>query len=72
MPLYDFKCHDCNHQFEHLALKAPKEPLELACPMCDSKKTQKLLSAPNVQFKGSGFYVTDSKKKPQPKKAEKK
>lgn len=62
MPRYDFACHECNHQFEHLTLKAPVEPLELTCPSCESGNIRKLLSAPNIQFKGSGFYKTDSKK----------
>lgn len=62
MPTFDFKCRSCNHQFEHLALPGAKQPLEIGCPSCNSKKVQKLLSAPNIQFKGSGFYVTDNKK----------
>lgn len=63
MPTFDFSCHECNHQFEHLVLPQPEkqEPLKLACPACDSQKLQKRISAPNLQFKGSGFYVTDSK-----------
>lgn len=71
MPTFDFKCHDCNHQFEHLALPGTKKPLQLDCPSCKSTKVQKLLSVPNVQFKGSGFYVNDSKK-PAPKPKEQK
>lgn len=59
MPIFDFSCHECNHQFEHLALPGAKEPLEIACPSCDSRRVQKRLSAPAVHFKGSGFYVTD-------------
>lgn len=62
MPTFDFACHDCNHQFEHLVLPAPKPQAQIACPSCESQKVQKLISAPNVQFKGSGYYSTDNKK----------
>ncbi|PIV90138.1 transcriptional regulator [Candidatus Gracilibacteria bacterium CG17_big_fil_post_rev_8_21_14_2_50_48_13] len=62
MPIFDYSCHECNHQFEHLALPAAKEPLEIACPSCASLKVQKRLSAPAVHFKGSGFYSTDTAK----------
>ena len=63
MPLYDFKCIDCNAQFQHLELPPISETLELTCPDCQSTNTQKMISAPGVQFKGDGFYSTDAKKK---------
>ena len=68
MPTYDFKCIDCNNQFQHLELPPIQAPLAIACPTCESKNTQKMISAPNVKFKGSGFYVTDSKKEDSQKK----
>lgn len=62
MPTFDFFCHECNHQFEHLSLPGAKEEKLLTCPKCNSNNVKKLLSPPNIKFKGSGFYVNDSKK----------
>lgn len=45
MTIYNFKCTECNHQFEHLALPAVKEELALSCPSCDGENVKKL-SAP--------------------------
>ena len=60
MPLYEYQCDTCG-RFEKI-VKFSDPPLE-ACPTCGGK-IQKLFSSPAIQFKGSGFYITDYAKKP--------
>ena len=62
MPLYEYQCDVCG-RFERI-VKFSDPPLE-ACPTC-SGKVQKLFSSPAIQFKGSGFYITDYAKKSSP------
>jgi putative FmdB family regulatory protein len=59
MPLYDFQCEQCEHVFE--VERSMTETRTETCPKCGSKKTVKVFSSAGIQFKGSGFYVTDSK-----------
>src|SRR4249920_3162078 len=56
MPLYEYECDACHHRFE--VIQKYSDPLIDACPKCGSS-VQKLLSSPAIQFKGSGFYITD-------------
>lgn len=60
MPNHQFKCLDCGHTFEALLPVGQTEGMK--CLECGHPETQKLLTAPGVHFKGSGFYKTDSKK----------
>ena len=60
MPLYEYQCKKCGHRFERI--QRFSDPLVKKCPDCGGKVEQ-LLSAPAVQFKGSGWYVTDYAKK---------
>lgn len=60
MPLYEYECKKCGHRFEKIR-KFSDKPLA-KCPECGGQLEQ-LLSAPAVQFKGSGWYVTDYAKK---------
>lgn len=62
MPAFDFRCAKCSTVFE--ATRASGSKANPACPKCKSKSTEKLLTPPAIQFKGSGFYKTDSAKKP--------
>ena len=56
MPLYEYRCTACNHRFEKIqSFNAPEHS---ECPKCGST-SERLLSAPAIQFKGSGFYLTD-------------
>lgn len=56
MPLYEYRCKSCGHQFEKIqSFSAPEEK---ECPVCQGP-VERLLSAPAVQFKGSGWYATD-------------
>ena len=61
MPLYEYECNDCGHRFERIR-KFSDPPLS-ACPVCNGA-VRKLLSPPAIQFKGSGWYVTDYARKP--------
>ncbi len=56
MPLYEYQCKKCHTRFERIQ-KFSDEPIK-QCPECGGE-AQRLLSAPAVQFKGSGWYVTD-------------
>ncbi len=63
MPLYEYKCTKCGHEFEALQ-KAKDKPLEV-CPKCGGP-LRKLISSPAIQFKGNGWYITDYAKKSSP------
>ena len=56
MPLYEYKCEKCGHQFEKIQKFSDK--MVKKCPECGGRVEQ-MISAPAVQFKGSGWYVTD-------------
>jgi putative FmdB family regulatory protein len=56
MPLYEYECSSCTHRFERI--QKFSDPLVDACPKCGAS-VRKLLSSPAIQFKGSGFYITD-------------
>lgn len=60
MPLYEYQCKKCHHRFEKIQ-KFSDRPVK-TCPECGGS-VEKLLSPPAVQFKGSGWYVTDYAKK---------
>ena len=60
MPLYDYQCKKCGHRFEKIQKFSDPEIKE--CPQCGGE-VERLLSAPAVQFKGTGWYVTDYAKK---------
>jgi putative FmdB family regulatory protein len=61
MPLYEYECESCAHRFERIQ-RFSDPPLE-TCPKCGGR-VRKLLSSPAIQFKGSGWYITDYAKKP--------
>jgi putative FmdB family regulatory protein len=60
MPLYEYLCKKCGHRFEEIRKFSDKQPSK--CPECKGVLEQ-VISAPAVQFKGSGWYVTDYPKK---------
>jgi putative FmdB family regulatory protein len=60
MPLYEYECKKCGHRFEKIQLYSAK--MVKKCPECGGQVEQ-MISAPAVQFKGSGWYVTDYAKK---------
>ena len=59
MPIYDYKCSDCEHQIEVIQ-KINDEPM-IVCPECSKRSLKKLVSAPSFRLKGSGWYETDFK-----------
>jgi putative FmdB family regulatory protein len=61
MPLYEYRCEACSHQFEVIQ-KFSDEPIAV-CPKCGSGPVAKLLSSPAFQFKGTGWYITDYARK---------
>ena len=56
MPLYEYKCVKCGYRFERI--EKLSAPTTQKCPKC-GKKAERQLSSPAIQFKGSGWYVTD-------------
>jgi putative FmdB family regulatory protein len=60
MPLYEYQCKKCHHRFERI--QKFSDPLVKKCPECGGAVEQ-VISAPAVQFKGSGWYVTDYARK---------
>jgi len=60
MPLYEYLCKKCKHRFEKIQKFSDK--MLTKCPECGGRIDQ-TVSAPAVQFKGSGWYVTDYAKK---------
>ena len=61
MPLYEYQCESCTKRFERIQ-KFSDPPVDV-CPHCGQGPVRKLLSSPAIQFKGSGFYITDYPKK---------
>jgi putative FmdB family regulatory protein len=56
VPLYEYRCKSCGHIFEKIqSFSAPEEK---ECPVCHGE-VERLISAPAIQFKGSGWYVSD-------------
>ena len=59
MPIYEYVCNDCGHEFEKLQ-KMSEAPLR-DCPACDEESLKKKISAPGFRLSGSGWYETDFK-----------
>jgi len=64
MPLYEYECEACGKRFERI--QKFSDPLVDVCPTCGKGPVRKLLSSPAIQFKGSGWYITDYAKKGTP------
>ena len=61
MPLYEYLCQACGARFE--LIRRFSDPPLTTCPTCGAEKVEKLVSSPAIQFKGSGFYITDYARK---------
>lgn len=60
MPLYEYECTKCKHRFEKI--EKVTAPHRQKCPKCKGR-AERLHSAPAIQFKGAGWYVTDYARK---------
>lgn len=60
MPIYEYRCGACGHEFEQIQ-KISDKPL-LECPDCGKTALKKLISAAGFRLKGGGWYETDFKK----------
>ena len=59
MPIYEFLCRNCGNEFEKiLSFSAQTMP---HCPQCKSDQVERRVGRPAIHFKGSGWYITDSK-----------
>jgi putative FmdB family regulatory protein len=63
MPLYEYECDACGARFELIQRFSDRPPE--TCSRCGSGPVRKLLSSPAIQFKGSGWYITDYARKDQ-------
>ena len=68
MPLYDYKCTTCDNRYE--TREGFDAPPRQPCPQCGNE-AKRVLHPPPIVFKGSGFYITDSRKGSQATLAEK-
>ena len=57
MPLYEYECDACGRRFE-LIRKFSESELD-ACTLCGKSPVRRLMSSPAIQFKGTGWYITD-------------
>lgn len=65
MPTYEYKCTSCGHAQElFLSMSDALKRILVKCTDCNNNILEKQISgSPSIQFKGSGFYVNDSKVK---------
>ena len=61
MPLYEYQCEACGERFE--IIQKFSDPPADTCRKCGKGPVQRLLSSPAIQFKGSGWYITDYSQK---------
>lgn len=61
MPLYEYRCDACGKQFE--LIQKFSDPAPEQCPKCGKGPAQRLMSSPAIQFKGTGWYITDYAKR---------
>lgn len=66
MPTYDYKCLECNHNFEKF--QSMKDEHLTQCPKCGGKIKRLIGAGSGPIFKGTGFYQTDYKNPPKAKK----
>lgn len=61
MPLYEYECDACGQHFELIRRYA--DPAVDVCTVCGKGPVRRLISSPAIQFKGSGWYITDYARK---------
>ena len=60
MPIYEFVCQECGNEFERI--QSWSDSSTPVCTVCAGSNVVRRISPPAIHFKGSGWYVTDSKK----------
>ncbi|TAJ24391.1 MAG: hypothetical protein EPO64_09560 [Nitrospirae bacterium] len=63
MPIYEYVCASCEHRFE--VKQKMSDPPVTSCARC-GQAVSKIISAPAIMFKGSGWYITDYSDKMKP------
>lgn len=58
MPLYKYRCSECENTFKVLQKNGKKDELP-ECPECGSSEVERMISSVGIRFKGNGFYKTD-------------
>ena len=61
MPTYEYRCKVCGYRFE--VFKSITDDGKERCPKCGAETERLIGNGAGIIFKGSGFYVTDYKKK---------
>lgn len=61
MPLYEYECEACGQRFE--LIRKYSDPEVDTCARCGKGPVRRLLSSPAIQFKGTGWYITDYSQK---------
>ncbi len=59
MPLYEYRCKNCGHEFE--TQQSMSEDSLTVCPSCDEPQLRKVFQPVGITFKGTGFYKNDSR-----------
>lgn len=59
MPIYEFVCGECGHEFEKILSFTASLPV---CASCGAVNVERQMGKPAIHFKGSGWYINDSKK----------
>lgn len=59
MPIYEFVCGECGHEFEKILSFTASTPV---CANCGADNVARQMGKPAIHFKGSGWYINDSKK----------
>ena len=60
MPMYDYRCKNCDEVFEELVFSSDISDEEIECPKCGQNKSERLLSAPMISTGGSSSSVSTS------------
>lgn len=61
MPLYEYECEACSQRFE--VIQKFSDPPAETCRVCGKGPVRRLVSSPAIQFKGTGWYITDYSQK---------
>jgi len=61
MPTYEYQCQDCQRRVEYF--QSMKEEPRKVCPRCGGRLARLVSTGTGLIFKGSGFYITDYKRK---------